>query len=190
MRITALALLILIASSCSSNQEPQAEEIKTYDTSTFYYDIPLAVKNETAEIQRRLSFTYAIITENGKRDSIVLDSTAVLQLSAPFMQYNLNETRFKKYYKEDRYEDGDLKKIVFTYSTNHPDLPVRSATIWLDNETQDLSNIIIKRLHSSKDTTYDEDLTWTAGRGFMVLQKISAGGKEFIKQTNVFWRDR
>lgn len=192
MRVLFIFVVILFAFSCSSKpeQKPGSEEIKTYDTSIFYYDIPLAVKNEIDEIKRTFAFTYSIITENGKRDSTVVDTTALMQLAAPFLQYNLNESKHRKYYKENRFQDGDTKSIVFTYETNHPDLPVKTATVLLDNETENLKRIDVMKAYVSKDTTFEERLSWTAGESFQVVQLINIANKEIIKQTQVFWRDR
>lgn len=190
MRIFAITVLVFFAWSCSPENKPVEESIRTYDTSTLYYDIPLAVTNELSEIKRNLSFISAINSINGEKDTTEIDTTRLMQLAAPFLQYNLNESRYRKFYREDIKEDGDLRKIVLTYSTNHPDFALKLAEVWLNNETQDLTNINITRLYTSKDSVYDETLTWAAGRSFMVLQKISAGGKELIKQTKVSWRDR
>jgi hypothetical protein len=133
--------------SCTSRSKPGEEPIavKTYDTSTLYYDIPLAINNEIAEIKRTFAFTWRINIENGKRDSAAVDTTQLLELAAPFLEYNLNERRYRKYYKEDLFEDGDTRSIVLTYSTNHPDFPLRTASVLLDNESQELKRIDIMK---------------------------------------------
>jgi hypothetical protein len=178
--------------SCTSRSKPREEPIavKTYDTSTLYYDIPLAINNEIAEIKRTFAFTWRINIENGKRDSAAVDTTQLLQLAAPFLEYNLNELRYRKYYKEDLFEDGDTRSIVLTYSTNHPDFPLRTASVLLDNESQELKRIDIMKSSASKDSTVEERLAWTAGRGFQVIKIITAGGRESISQTQVSWKNR
>lgn len=192
MRIIALFIIVLFAFSCSNNNKPQEEEIRIYDTSTLFYDIPLAIQNEITEIKRTFAFTYSITTEKGKSDSVAIDTTRLMQLAAPFMQYNLNESRYRKYYKEESFEDGDAKSIVFSYSTNHPDLPVKLATVSLDNETQQLKSIYIQEMHAGKDTLFDNRLTWDATKkNFQVVQASFLGEKELArKQTKVFWKDR
>lgn len=190
MRLIAPALLMLFVVSCSSGKKSPEEEIRTYDTATLYYDIPLAIQNEIAEIKRTFAFTYAITTANNQKDSVTIDTTAFLQLATPFIESNLNDRRYRKYYKEDLFEDGDTRSIVLNYSTNHPDLPLRSASVLLDNETQDLKRIDIMRSFAAKDSTTEERLSWTAGKSFQVVKIVTSKGKEFIRQTNVFWRDR
>lgn len=183
-------MLFVFGCSSKNDQNTGTEQIRTYDTSIFYYDIPLAVKNEIDEIKRTFAFTYTITTENGRRDSTVIDSTALTQLAAPFLQYNLNDGNHRKYYKEDRFQDGDTRSIVFNYETNNPALPVKTASILLDNETEDLKRIDILKAYVLKDTTVEERLSWTAGESFQIVQILTLAGKEIIKQTRVFWRDR
>jgi hypothetical protein len=192
MRIMILFVSLGFMWSCASKSKPGEEPvaIKTYDTSTLYYDIPLAIHNEIAEIKRTFAFTWRIDIENGKRDSAAIDTTQLLQLAAPFLEYNLNERSYRKYYKEDLFEDGDTRSIVLTYSTNHPDFPLRTASVLLDNESQDLKRIDITRSYAAKDTSREERLAWIAGKGFQVIKMVTAGGKESITQTQVSWKNR
>ena len=189
MRLTALVLLIVFAASCSSGKKSPEEDIRTYDTATLYYDIPLAIQNEIAEIKRTFAVPYVITKANNQRDSVSIDTTRLVQLAKPFLECNLNDGRYRKFYKEDLFEDGDTKSIVLNYSTNHPDLAVRSASVLLDNETQQLKRIDIIRSFAAKDSSTEERLSWTAGKNFQLIKIISAQGKELISQTNVFWND-
>jgi hypothetical protein len=183
-------MIAIAAFGCSGEPKPEEERIRTYDTSTLYYDIPLAVQNELLTIKRGATNIYRIVSIDGRRDSASIDTVQLRQLAAPFLQYNLNESKHRKYYKEDVFEDNDLGRVIFTYGTNHPDLVVNSASVWLEQETHHLTNINIKRLYKVRDSLYDEDLSWTTGKNFMILQKISGGGKEQIRQTQVFWKNR
>jgi hypothetical protein len=190
MRPIIICIIVLFAAGCASDPKPAAEEIRVYDTSTLYYDIPLAVQNEITQIKRNASLIYSITSAEGRRDSARIDTIQLTALAAPFLRYNLNERIHRRFYKEDVFEDNDLGRVILTYGTNHPDLAVKSASVWLNNESHALTNINIKRLYAVQDSLYDEDLSWVAGKNFLVLQKISAGGKEHIRQTQVFWKKR
>lgn len=192
MRIIFIAVMAFLAASCSSETKPNEEEIRTYDTSTLFYDIPLAIRNEVAGTKRTFPLIYTVTTLQEKKDTVEIDTTRFEQLAAPFMQYNLNESRFRKYYKEEMFEDTDTKSIVFSYSTNHPDLPVKLATVSLDNESQQLKSIYIQQMNANKDTLFDDRLTWDAvKKTFMLVKTSFIGERELSKQqTRVFWKDR
>ena len=186
-----IILLTLFVYSCSGDdKQTQKEQVSTYDTSTLYYDIPLAIKNEMAEIKRTFAYTYKITIENNTRDSTEIDSTTLLQLAAPFLELDLNDRNRRKYYKEDIFEDGDTKSIVLNYTTNNPELPAKSVSVMLNNETQQLKRIDILKAYVSNDTTYEERLAWVANKNFQIIRLASSKGNELTKQVYVYWQQR
>ena len=189
MRIC-IVLFVLLISSCSDNNESNEQPVSTYDTSTLYYDIPLTIKNEIAEIKRTFAYTYKITIEGTKRDSTEIDSTALLQLASPFLQLNLNDRSVRKYYKESIFGDGDTESIVLNYSTNNPALPVRSASVMLHPESQQFKRMDILKTYSIGDTTFEERLAWVANKNFQIIQIASAKEGERTKQIYVNWKQR
>ncbi len=190
MKIYSAIILFFIYSCSNNNKETNEQPITTYDTSTLYYDIPLSVKNEIAEIKRTFAFTYKITKEADRKDSTEIDSTTFLKLAAPFFAINLNNKKIRRYYKEDIFEDGDTKSIVLNYSTNHPELPVRSASVMLNNETQQFKRMDILKTYISGDTTFEERLAWISNKNFQIIQIASTKTGEQTKQMYVNWKQR
>ncbi len=189
MRICTTLLLFLIC-SCANKNNSTEDEVATYDTSTLYYDIPLGIKNEIAEVKRTFAYTYMLTIEGTARDSVEIDSAKFLQLASPFLQLDLNHQRIRKYYKESIFEDGDTKSIVLNYSTNNPELPVRSASIMLDNETQQFKRMDIQKSYAKADTSYEERLAWIRNKNFQIIQIASTKETETTRQIYVKWNQR
>jgi hypothetical protein len=189
MRIYTALMLFLIC-SCSENKESNEQPVTTYDTSTLYYDIPLSIKNEIAEIKRTFAYTYKLTIEGTKRDSTEIDSITLLQLASPFLQLNLNDKNIRKYYKESVFGDGDTESIVLNYSTDNPELPVRSVSVLLHPETQQFKRMDILKAYASGDTTFEERLAWSANKNFQIIQIASTKDAERTKQIYVNWKQR
>jgi len=185
-----IGLLLFLLSACSENKEANEQQVNTYDTSTLYYDIPLSIKNEIAEIKRTFAYTYMLTIEGAKRDSTEIDSTSLLQLASPFLQLNLNDRNIKKYYKESIFGDGDTESIVLNYSTNNPELPVKSVSVLLHPETQQFKRMDILKTYASADTSFEERLAWSANKNFQIIQIATMKEGERTKQIYVNWKQR
>lgn len=189
MRMFTVLILVLLC-SCSQNKESNEQPVTTYDTSTLYYDIPLSIKNEIAEIKRTFAYTYKLTVEESRRDSTEIDSTTLLQLASPFLQINLNDREIRKYYKESVFGDGDTESIVLNYSTDNPELPVKSVSVLLHPETQQFKRMDILKNYESRDTTFEERLAWSSGKNFQIIQIATTKDQETTKQIYVNWKQR
>lgn len=186
MRYCFAAIIVLLLLSCSGKNENGEQPQATADTAR-YFDLPSAIRAELAEIKRVPRLMYVISEEAGKRDSAVIDTARLVQLSGVFLELDLNQPSVRPKYKESVFEDNDTRSIVLNYQAGAPELPAKTISVMLDNETQELKRIDILRSYSQEDTTYDERLAWSAGKGFQVLRLAQSGGKELTRKTNVNW---
>jgi len=111
-------------------------------------------------------------------------------LASPFLELDLNNRKIRKYYKESIFEDGDTESIVLNYSTNNPALPVSSATVMLNNETQQFKRMDFLKAYTRGDTTFEERLAWVSNKNFQVIQIASTKKGEQTKQIYVNWKQR
>lgn len=186
MRSCFALVMIVLLFSCKGREQADQPTADT-TTPTRYFDLPGAVRTELAEIKRVPRLMYMIREEGGKRDSAVIDTGRLEQLSAVFLEPDLNQAPVKSKYKESVFEDNDTRSIVLNYQTTEAELPAKNISIMLDNETQELKRIDILKSYSRKDSVYDERLAWSSGKGFQLLQLVQAGGKELTRKTNVNW---
>lgn len=194
MRIFAVIILLILAGSCSSNEQneqPVEGAAKKPADTLPYYDFAEPIRNELFFIRASKKTTISKLTEaDGKKDSVMIDSIQLMQLAAPFLQLNLNDPKIKAQYEESVFEDRDTKSFVFNYKTNSATLPVKSISIMLDNQYQDFKRLDMIKLSEQQDTLVEERLAWLPGRKFQVIRLSSANGKEQMKKTEVSWRER
>jgi len=139
---------------------------------------------------RKGVFIYMITEENGKKDSIVIDTARFKLLARPFLELPLNDTTVKPNYTESVFADNDTKSYVLNYKTESAALPVKSVSIMLDTQFQQFKRADLLKSYTRNDTLFQERLAWNAGKKFQLVQIISAGNTEFTKQTYVYWKDR
>jgi hypothetical protein len=193
MRTILLVFLALSLFSCKNNKDEkqgQQASISTADTLP-YFDASAEVLKELAFIKSDPRFLFYKITEQqGKKDSVAIDTLQLTQLAAPFYEVQINRPDIKKQYKETLFPDPDTKSYVYDYKTSNPNLPVKSIVVLTDNEKQNFKRVDMLKSYRRNDTLFDERLAWTVGKKFQVIQIATIGNKELTKQTYVYWRER
>jgi hypothetical protein len=191
------AMLVIIVSlfffSCKNNKQNENEQQSpAAGTDTLpYYDLSAEILREIGYIKEPSKFLiYKITEQQGKKDSVAIDTTQFIQLAAPFYELQLNKPEIKKQYRESVFSDTDTKSYVYDYKTSNPDLPVKSLTVMTDNHRQDFKRADLVRTYRRNDTLFEERLAWTAGKKFQVIQMATAGNTELTYQTYVYWRER
>jgi hypothetical protein len=193
MRAMLIFMLPLLFFSCKNNkQDENKQQSSAAPTDTLpYYDLPAEILREIDDIKEPSKYLiYRITEQQGKKDSVAIDTTRFIQLAAPFYELQLNKPEIKKQYRESVFSDTDTKSYVYDYKTSNPDLPVKSLTVMTDNHRQDFKRADLVRSYRRNDTLFEERLAWTAGKKFQVIQIATAGNKELTNQTYVYWRER
>lgn len=186
MRCIIVMFIACTLVACAGKYEPGEQQAAAADT-TRYFDLPGAIRTELDEIRRVPRVMYQLRTMGGEKDSVRIDTTALQQLAAPFLQLDLNNPSLKPKYRETVFEDNDTRSFVLNYVTTDPALPARNISVMLDNETQELKRIDMMRFYQQKDTSFEERLAWSAGKGFQLVQMATVGKTELTRQTNAYW---
>jgi hypothetical protein len=178
--------------SCSGNKESKPEQpITTQKQDTLpYFDVADMILKDLMTIEASSNTFYQLTQTMGKRDSTTIDKSQVVKLASPFIELKLNNPAIKKSYTETPFYDSLTRSFVLIYKTDKAELPTKSVTLMLTDPQQEFKRADFMRYYKRNDSTFEERLSYTAGKQFQIVQLISAGGTELTKTTNVYWRER
>ena len=193
MRRLILLLSIACVLSCSNHQEhdekPMPPVVKT-DTLP-YFNVRGTILNEIEAIEQTPKILiYKLTEQRNKKDSVVIDTTQLIRLAAPFYETDLINPQVRKQYKETVFADNETKSYVLDYKTSSSYLPTKSLSVMLDNQHQDFKRLDMMRTYQQNDTLYEERLAWISGEKFQIIQLASSGNSELTKKTYVIWKQR
>lgn len=184
-----LLFLLLIAPiyySCK-NKEP----IKTYNNdSVKYFDVTSFIQSEIDKVKTVPYYIYQIHLTENKKDSSVCTKEQFISMAQAFLDADINKTNIKKYYAESVFNDLSTKSITLTYTTANRELPVQMIAVMLNEVTQNVQRIDIRKVYKRNDSTINESLTWKAKKSFSIVQAAMKDSIEApTRQTYVIWDD-
>ncbi len=177
--------------SCSGKKEQNQEKpvaAPKQDTLP-YFDVADLILQDL--INTESSDTFFKLTEvSGKKDSTVIDKNQAIKYASPFLELKLNDPQTKKAYHETPFYDSLTRSFVLMYRTEDPALPAKSVTLMLTDPQQEFKRADFIRSYQRSDSSFEERLSYTAGKQFQIVQLISVNGSELTKTTNIYWRER
>ncbi len=191
-------ILVLFAAStillsCSTKKEEKQEQ--TADTTPKqdtlpFFDVSEMVLKDLMNIEGLKNTFYQLSENSGKKDSAVVDKNQVMKLAAPFFELKLNNPAIKKAYHETPFYDSLSRSFVINYETDDVTMPTKLITLMLTDPQQEFKRVDFMRSFQRNDSSFEERLSYTAGKQFQIIQLISSGGTELTKKTYVYWRER
>jgi hypothetical protein len=187
MKVIYLAVIIPILFSCKSKNEVSTDEGK--DTTTFY-QVRQFVDSEINTLKLTPYLIYKLTVKGDSKDSVVIDTSQFIKLAYQFTENDINDPKIKKLYKETVFEDQSTKSYVLNYTTTDASIATKNIDVMLDNESQELKRIDMRKSYVRNDTAFDERLAWLPNRKFQIIQIATKGNIELTKQTYVVWNDK
>lgn len=183
--------MLLILLSCKTQQEKKPE-IQQFDNKDIqFYPVIQQIDSQVHQVMVTPYYLYEKRTIGSVIDSFAIDTVQFRKLAAEFLQSDISDTTIKKFYKETVFSDLTTKSITLNYTTNHPDLPVRSVDVLLDEETQLLKRIFINRTYISNDSTVELKLGWKTNESFSINKVTTLkSGKQLVEQQLVVWNEK
>src|SRR4051812_43878733 len=165
-------MLILLSFSCKTQPDKKTAIQQFDNTNVQFYPVVQQIDSQVHQVVTTPYYLYEKKTIGNVTDSVAIDTSQFKKLAAEFLRSDISDTAVKKFYKETVFSDLTTKSITLNYTTNHPDLPVRSIDVLLDEETQLLKRIFINKIYVTGDSTIEFKLGWKANRSFS-LNKIT-----------------
>ncbi|GGH79976.1 hypothetical protein HNQ91_004957 [Filimonas zeae] len=183
-------ILATIAISCKS-KSGTTNDITTYDNDSLtFYPFHGFLQSQIADVVKTPYFIYTITQQEGKRDSVVISSADFAALTTLFVAWNIDSPAFKKYYREDAFNDASTNSVTLSYSTQNKRLPVQQADVLLEPETQRVKRIFLQIIQNRNDTTFLYKLGWKANKSCSIAKSILPGkGRELSSHTSIVWNE-
>ncbi len=184
------ALTALLFSCSGKKDQNQEKPVATPKQDTLpYFDVADMILQDLINTESSNTF-YKLTEVPGKKDSTVIDKNQAIKYASPFLELKLNNPSTKKAYHETPFYDSLTKSFVLMYRTEEPALPAKSVTLMLTDPQQEFKRADFIRSYQRNDSSFEERLSYTAGKQFQIVQMISINGSELTKTTNVYWRER
>jgi len=104
---------------------------------------------------------------------------------------DLNKSKFKKRFKQEKRYDETLGRAVFTLLPADPDKEqIQRQEVIINNAGNDVHSIYIDFFASSKDSSVEKKLFWRADQSFQVTTiRQKPGMPEVITTSKVVWNE-
>jgi hypothetical protein len=184
-------VLVFILFGCKTQPDKKTAIQQFDNTNIQFYPVVQQIDSQIHQVVTTPYYLYEKRTIGNVTDSVAINTLQFKKLASEFLHSDISDNTVKKFYKETVFSDLTTKSITLNYTTNHPDLRVRSIDVLLDEETQLLKRIFINKTYVTGDSTIEFKLGWKANRSFS-LNKITTlkTGKQLVEQHLVVWNEK
>lgn len=197
MKCFHLLSFILVFSACSNTDpETPAEPATTDSTSAVtqnFFPIQDFLKSEIAAVNSASSGIRKYTSSGTAKDSGYIQPEEFNKLAQEFLPSALNDSVFKKEFKETSFIDKATEGSTFYYSTTNPAIELKRADVVTQKtDTYDkVKSIYLERNYISGTNTIIKKLYWKPGRNFQVItQTLKNSGAPETELIKVVWDNR
>lgn len=174
--------------NCKPSPKNEDATETTKKDSVQFYPLNYFWSSQLREIDSSPFYIYKIITGGKKKDSAEIDNATCRQLASYFSAITTDDEAFKKNYTETIFRDESTASITFNYTTKVDTASLKSIDILLDNTTQDVKRIFIKKFYSRGDTLFTESAGWKTSSRFYINKSAEIKSKTvYTNQLTVVW---
>ncbi len=185
---------LLLTAACRqkpSSPNTQHAERKAADTAK-YYPIAQFFKEQIEYVDLRNFVIRQLITRDGKKDSSLINKNQFLALSALFAKQADIFQHNKQLYKEAVFQDLSTNSYTLNYTpidTHVTD--ITNIDVLLDDETNAVKRVFIKRMYNRGDSTITEQYSWKANKSFQLTGFTTTLNNYTASTVNdVNWNDK
>ena len=176
--------------SCNQNNKSTTENSVDSDTTKFF-QVSQYIQTEIKEVNETPYFIYKIDIKDHKRDSTAINTSTFNELAKSFYNPDINDAKFKKYYKENIFHDQTTKSFTISYSATDKELEVQNVEVLLEEDGRTVKRVFIRKFFNYPDSSAIEQLSWKPKINFQINRLVQqAGGKEVSGQTIVVWNEK
>jgi hypothetical protein len=172
-------------------KNPTKQPVEEYNNSKVdFYPLTQYLDSQIREVVTTPYFIYGIKTTIGKTDSFLITSEQFRSLADEFIKDDPSKSAVKNLYKETVFGDASTQSITFNYSTSNPDLPLKSADILLDDNSQSVKRIFLSKQYKRNDSSVQMKLGWTPNESFFINRTVDYNEKRTDEQLRVVWNEK
>lgn len=185
-----LLLPSLFFYSCKQNEKHVTTRQAAKNDTTKFFQVTNYIRNQIAEVNKTPYYIYKITVTNGKKDSSSINTSVFNQLSAKFLQPDINDNELKRNYTESIFHDQTTKSFTISYTTTDKQLEIQNIEVLLREDGETVKRIFIRKFYNYSDSSAIEQLSWKPGQSFQINRLVQNSNKENSYQTDVVWNEK
>jgi hypothetical protein len=185
--------LFLIAACRQKQSSPATQQVKLKVADTAkYFPIAEFFKEQIEYVDLRNFVITQLITRNGKKDSSQISKNQFLALGALFAKQAGLFQHNKQLYKEAVFQDLSTNSYTLNYTpVNAQAADITNIDVLLDDDTNAVKRVFIKRIYTRGDSTITEQYSWKANKSFQLTGFTTTVNSYTASTVNyVNWNDK
>ncbi len=185
-----IVIIVIIASLSCKNTTSKTNNISV-DTIHFF-SIKDFILSEVKDVQTTPYAMYQITSQpTNSKDSTLFTKENFATAAQQFIACDINNSALKSGYKESVFKDNSTESITLNYNTANQDLPIQNIDVLLNETTNKVSRIFIRKRVDNKDSLITVLYSWKAGKSFSIIKSVfKKDGSKYDEQRFVNWNDR
>ncbi|WP_018617219.1 hypothetical protein [Segetibacter koreensis] len=181
----------LLYCACKQNGSNTKTNDAGKNDTTHFFQVNQYIRSQIAEVNKTPYFIYKIHVSGGKKDSTAINTTVFNQISAQFLQPDINDKGLKKHYTENIFYDQTTKSYTLSYTADDKQLEIQNIDVLLQEDGQTVKRIFIRKFFNYADSSAIEQLSWKPSQSFQINRLVQkSGNKENTSETNVTWNEK
>ncbi len=187
-----LFLFVGVLFSCQSreksNERTNPETGIATDSVEMLYPFAEFIKSEVTYLDSTPLAIIKTVAEDGTvKDSGMATLAEAKDYASLFTSIDPNLKQWRPLYKEQAFVDMTLGYNTFIIEALQPDLPLKTATILVHPETNQVERLILQQQQATgKDTTI-RMLTWRKHKSLQVVEQFGSTQTPSVRITNLKW---
>ena len=197
MKCLHLLSIILACAACNNNESQTPVTPVTTDTTSVttqnFFPIQDFLKSEIAAVNSASSGIKKYTSSGATKDSAYIQPEEFNKLAQEFLPSALNDSIFRKEFKETSFIDKATEGSTFYYSTTNPAIELKRADVVTQKtDTYDkVKSIYLERRYNSGTAAITKKLYWKPGRNFQIITQTSKdSGDPETELIKVVWDNR
>ncbi len=157
--------IVIIASVMLGSCSKDPTEIY-FDDQRYYYDLPKCMAYQMDALQSMGKHVRKKLTKDGQSQTIERGDVNWREELELFFESDINRPAWRGAFKADTVKLEQM--MVITYSTENPEIPVKSVVVTLDRESRQCLRLTIDRGTENFLYSSTQKLFFTPGEGYII----------------------
>lgn len=157
-----------------------------------FFSIKDFILTEVKDVQTTPYLMYQVIIKpSGSKDSTIFTKENFATVAQQFIDCDISNSPSKNNYRESVFKDNSTQSITLNYSTANQELPIQNIDVLLDERTNKVNRIFIRKIVDNKDSLISVLYSWKAGKSFSIIKSVvKKDDSKYDEQQFINWNDR
>lgn len=190
MRALTFPIIVLILSACTNNNRKVEPLISSDNVIDSFFPVTSFIKGQLISLDSLPLTPLHIIITKEKTDSLWITIEKLKPLMVSFIEPEISETNFARYFKETKFIDQTINSITFTCDPlqNLPrSISLRHWDIYINPSTGNVTKVYLVKEIEKNNQKFTQQLTWKTDEWAKITTLLNeANGKMKLLQEEKF----